>query len=183
MNIINNDLSNNCTIETIENEKKREKKKKTDNCQELKNIAYKTMLQNGNNIITKVEENKNKIHNYLESESKNNKSETWIKLDKTQKIMRLNIYAESLKDKYTLTEKEIEELKKYFIKCLDRKNLSRAKELIYNKESGIIESIPFLFFDEVNRVFLLKKDEKHISTLKSLPSDKKNKPKTLRIYD
>ena len=30
---------------------------------------------------------------------------------------------------------------------------------------------------------ILKKDDKHISTIKSLPPDKKNKVKTLKIHD
>ena len=184
MNIIVNDISSNISINDIEKKKQIEKNKKSDSCQELKNIAYKTMLLNGTNIIpTIAENNKSKISSYLESELKNNKSETWIKLDKTQKIKRLNIYADTLVEQYNLTEKELNGLKDYFIKCLERKNLLRTKEVSYNNEENIIENIPYLIFSEENRRFILKKDDKHVSTVKSLPSEKKGKAKTIKIHE
>jgi hypothetical protein len=184
MNIIVNDISSNFTIGDIEKRKQIEKNKKTDTCQELKNIAYKTMLLKGHNIIPTIEENNNsKITSYLETESKNNKSETWIKLDKTQKIMRLNIYADTLVEQYKLNAAELSGLKDYFIKCLERKNLLRTKEITYNKELNIIDNVPYLIFSEENRRFILKKDDKHVSTVKSLPSDKKGKAKTIKIHE
>ena len=89
MNIITNDLSNNIIIN-----KEDKKSKKSDNCQELKNIAYKTMLLNGTDIHPKYNNNENnnnlKISNFLENESSANKKETWAKLDKTQKIKDIN---------------------------------------------------------------------------------------------
>ena len=88
MNIMTNELSN-----SIISDKEDKKSKKSDNCQELKNIAYKTMLLNGTDINPKYnnESNNNlKISNFLESESSANKKETWSKLDKTQKIKYLN---------------------------------------------------------------------------------------------
>ena len=182
MNIIINET--NKTSELLENEKLLEKNKKTDNCQELKNIAYKTMLLNGNDINPKYENTKNeKISNFLELESNNNKIETWTKLDKTQKIMRLNIYADTLIQKYNLNDIEVSNLKKYLIKCLERKNLTKTKEVLYNKEKNIIDNIPYLFFNEETRIFLLKKDDKHVSTFKSLPPGKNIKVKTLKIHD
>ena len=75
MNIITNDL-NNSTI----SDKEDKKSKKSDSCQELKNIAYKTMLLNGTDINPKYsnENNNNlKISNFLECESSANKKETW----------------------------------------------------------------------------------------------------------
>ena len=165
-------------------ELKEKKSKKTDNCQELKNLAYKTMLLKGNNINPEYNNADNdKISVFLENESSANKQESWCRLDKTQKIERLNIYAESLKEKYVLSTLEIENLKKYFIKCLDRKNLSKSKEITYDKQNNRITNIPFLIFNEDNRTFILRKDDKHVSTLKSLPSEKKNKVKTIKIHD
>ncbi len=156
---------------------------KQDSCQELKNITYKTMLLNGNNIspIYEIKNQKEIINNFLESESSANKKEVWNKLDKTQKIIKLNLYAETFaKEKFNLTKDNVIELKKYFIKCLDRKNLLKAKEVIYNKENGTIINIPFLFYSTETSTFILKKDDKHISTIKSLAPDKKNSKKTLK---
>ena len=110
---ITNDISN------ISMEDK--KSKKTDNCQELKNIAYKTMLLNGTDINPKHDKYNNdlKISSYLECESNANKKETWSKLDKTQKIKHLYNYTEILKEVDNLNEDEILNLKKYFVRCLD----------------------------------------------------------------
>ena len=71
----------------------------------------------------------------------------------------------------------------YLLRYLERKNLTKAKDVNYNKETGIIQNIPHLFFNEIDRTFYFKKDDKHVSTVKSLPCDKRNKIKTLKIYD
>ena len=179
MNIITNDLS-------IISDKEDKKSKKSDNCQELKNIAYKTMLLNGTDINPKYnnESNNNlKISNFLESESTANKKETWSKLDKTQKIKYLNMYAESLKEVDNLNEDEILNLKNYFVRCLDRKCLLKTKEVIYDKDINKILNVPFLFFNEETRSYILRKDDKHVSTIKSLPTSKTGKAKTIKIHE
>ena len=159
--------------------KTRKTSKKTDGCQELKNIAYRTMLLNGNDINPKHDTGKSasSITTFLEEELSANKKESWTKLDKTQKIQRLNIFALEFVDKYQLTDQETESLKKYFIKCLERKMLLKSKEVIYDKDKSLITNIPCLFFNEPTRSFILKRDDKHISTAKSLP---KPKSKTIK---
>jgi len=174
------------TAKDFKDEKATLKNKKTDNCQELKNLAYKTMLLNGNDITVKNENisNDNKISNFLLDESNANRSETWTKLNKTQKLLRLNNYVEtSLKTKYNLSNDEVIHTKNYLQKTIERKNLSKAKEIVYNKEENFIINIPFFTFIEDTRIFILKKDDKHISTVKCLPQDKRGKVKTLKIHD
>ena len=162
-------------------DKKSDKKSDKNDCQELKNIAYKTMLLNGTDILPdyKLKNNSN-IDKFLESESNENKLESWSKLNRTQKINRLEKYVDILKQKYDLQDKEEESTKIYLVKCLDRKCLTKSKEVTYDKEHNIITNIPYLIFNECDRIFLLRKDDKHISTIKSLPTDKKNKAKTIR---
>ena len=144
------------------------------------------MLQNGNNIIAEIKNvsNDEKITSFLENESHANKQESWTRLDKTQKLIRLNNYVDNiLREKYNLSENEYLNTKKYLQKCIERKNLQKTKEVTYNKQDNFIENIPYLQFIESSRTFILKKDDKHISTIKSLPPDKKNKVKTLKIHD
>ena len=155
-------------------------------CKELKNLAYKTMLLNGNNIIPVYEDVSNnvKISNFLEKDMSANQKVIWSKLDKTQKIIKLEIYIqEILKKNYNLNQEEIKNCKNYLIRCLDRKNLVKTKEVVYDKDCGVIKNIPNLVFETKNRTFILKKDDKHISTIKSLPNDKKPKAKTIKIHD
>ena len=161
----------------------KEKNKNNDGCQELKNIAYKTMLLNGNNInpIYEIKNEKIRINSFLENESNDSRNEAWNKLDKTQKINQLNKYVENFgKDKYNLDIDGIDLLKKYLNKCLDRKNLLKTKEVIYDRITGEITNIPYLFYNKEDNIFILKKDDKHISTIKSLPPDKKALCKTLK---
>ena len=55
--------------------------KKTDECMELKNIKYKTMLLNGKTIPeTKSVDNIYNLDIFLENEKNNNKNENWSKL-------------------------------------------------------------------------------------------------------
>lgn len=155
------------------------------NCKELKNIAYKTMLLNGNNINPVYEDLSNnvKITNFLEKDMNANQKVIWSKLDKTQKIIKLEIYIEILRKNYNLNQDEVKSCRNYLIKCLDRKNLVKTKEVVYDKDNGIIKNIPNLVFDVKTRSFILKKDDKHVSTIKSLPNDKKSKVKTIKIHD
>lgn len=174
------------TAEDFKSEKETLKNKKSDSCQELKNLAYKTMLLNGNDILQKNDNisNDTKINSFLVDESNANKAETWTKLNKTQKLLRLNNYVETiLKTKYNLSSDEVNHTKNYLQKSIERKNLSKAKEIVYNKEENVIINIPFFIFNEDTRIFILKKDDKHISTVKCLPQDKRGKVKTLKIHD
>ena len=160
------------------------KENKDDCCKELKNIAYKTMLLNGQEIVPDINNtNNNTLSNYLECESSANKKENWSKLDKTQKIKKLFAHIDILQKKFKLSDDETVKCHKYLLKCLERKALTKVKDVIYDKETGLISDIPNLYFDNTERVFILKKDDKHVSTVKCLPSENKSKAKTIKIYD
>lgn len=194
-NVINNEDTNNCednisnimqTKATKNNTatKENKNKDKEDCCKELKNIAYKTMLLNGQEIVPDINNtNNNTLSNYLECESSANKKENWSKLDKTQKIKKLFAHIDILQKKFKLSDDETVKCHKYLLKCLERKALTKVKDVIYDKETGLISDIPNLYFDNTERVFILKKDDKHVSTVKCLPSENKSKAKTIKIYD
>ena len=170
--------------ESKESKETKETKNKDDYCKELKNIAYKTMLLNGQEIVPEINNTSNNIlSNFLENESCANKKENWSKLDKTQKIKKLITHIDNLQKKYKLSDDETSKCHKYLLKCLERKALSKVKDVIYDKETGLISEIPNLHFDSIERVFILKKDDKHVSTVKCLPLETKSKAKTIKIYD
>ena len=63
---------------------------KTEECIELKNIKYKTMLLNGNpSYETKFSNNMSNLEKFLEDEKNNNINEPWCKLNKTVKTKKL----------------------------------------------------------------------------------------------
>lgn len=147
--------------------------------QELKNIKYKNMLLSGINGNT-TEASKthalsdtSNIDAFLEKESIQSKNEPWSKLDKTIKLKKLNDYANQICDEYELSPTELKTLKKDLSSYIDKKQLQKVKDVTYDKESGIINSIPNLKFNKNTRKFTMKKSEKHVSTTKSL-GPKKN---------
>ena len=156
------------------------KNSKLDECQELKNIKYKTMLLNGNkkalSAVTKEIEN---LDILLDEENKLNKKESWNKLDKSIKLDKINEYIKILTLKYRLITDEIESLKEFMILNLNKKNLYKNKDVTYVKETGILENIQNLQFNYTTRIFSLKKNALHVSTAKAL-GPKKNKSRTNR---
>ena len=143
----------------------------SDKCHELNSIKYKTMLMQGE--ITSPTETILNIEEILDKESAENKLEPWCKLDKTIKLNKLSIYANLLTKKHNLLPSEEKDLLEFLSSSLDKKLLSRVKEVQYDKEVGIIKNIPQLTFNNTTKKFFLKKSDKHVSTTKSL-SIKKN---------
>jgi len=144
-----------------------------DECLELKNIKYKSMLLNGSVLKeTKTSNNLNCLDNFLENEKNNNVNEPWSKLDKTIKTKKLMDYVETYKTANQLTEEEESLLVRFFKDCLDRKKLQRVKDVVYDKETGNIKDIPGLTFVKSIKHFTLKNLDKRISTHKCLTPKK-----------
>ena len=111
----------------------------------------------------------NFIDKMLEKEKQHNKSDTWNKLDKTIKIQKLHAFAEKYGKEHNYPLKEIKNLKIFFVQCLEKSKLQKAKDVIYDKEHHEITSIPSLHFNTTTHNFTLKiTDAKRVSTLKSL---------------
>ena len=109
------------------------------------------------------------IDQLLETEKINNKNDAWNKLDKTVKIQKLHIYAEKYGKENAIPIKEIKNLKIFFSSSLDKNKLLKTKDVNYDKEKGVILSIPSLTFNPTSKNFTLKNlDAKHVSTIKSL---------------
>jgi hypothetical protein len=113
--------------------------------------------------------NMDAIDQLLETEKANNRTESWNKLNKTVKIQKLHSFAEKYGRDQGLPVKEVRNLKTFFVDCLDKNKLLKTKEVIYNKESSEITSIPALTFSTDKKNFTLRNlDAKRVSTMKSL---------------
>jgi hypothetical protein len=153
------------------NTNKTEPEKKEETTEEngiLSSSKYKSVLPN---TIEKYPEESSfsRIEQMLENEKIQNKKDTWNKLNKTVKIQKLHEYAEKYGKENSIPIKDIKSLKIFFSECLDKNKLQKTKDIVYDKEKGIIQSIPSLFFNTSNRAFTLKQmDAKRVSTIKSL---------------
>jgi hypothetical protein len=176
MNEINENSESNDTNETSETKEINEiTDDKKEECIELKNIQFKTMLLTGVQITqSKSFQNLNNLDKFLEDEKISNENEPWCKLNKTIKLKKLLEYVDLYKNENELNNEECEIMVQFLKDCLDRKKLQRIKDVIYDKENGIIKSIPALMFIKATKHFTLKNIEKRISTVKSLPPKKGN---------
>lgn len=177
--------SNDKDAQQVKNETITHTEKYTEECIELKNIEYQTMLLNKNNGSSTSElRPKHKtnltlkdVNEILDSE-KHEVKLSWSRLTKTNKLKKIAQYIETLKEKYDLEQQDIKDIKIYVKKCFDRKMLSRAKQIIYDKNKGIITDIPSLIIlskdnNMKNRKrFTLKLNETKTSTLKNLSKGK-----------
>ena len=102
-----------------------------------------------------------------------NKGDVWIKLDKTTRTQLLSDFADKYGKEKEMSSKDLRLLRTFFKNCLDKNKLNRAKDVVYNKETRVITSIPALHFNQVTNNFTLKiMDTKRVSTLKSLTPKK-----------
>merc|ERR1712167_417166 len=98
--------------------------KKQEECLELKNIQYQTMLLGGN---TKKDnssvENLINFDNYLEKERNANKKRPWNKLSNASKLKKIELYVIDYSLKHKLTKVIQHEMIHYLQNCLNRKKL------------------------------------------------------------
>ena len=129
----------------------------SEECLELKNIKYKTMLLNGNPLKeTKSENDLSNLDKFLEDEKNNNVNEPWCKLNKTIKTKKLVEYVELYKKDKNLDQLEAINLVIFLKDSLDKKKLCRVKDVIYDKINGVIKEIPALCYVKSNKHFTLK---------------------------
>jgi len=159
-------------------------------CLELKNIKYKSMLLNGSVLKeTKNANNLNSLDSFLENEKNNNVNEPWSKLDKTIKTKKLLEFVDIYKKANELTDEDEKILVHFFKDCLDRKKLQRVKDVTYDKETGTIKEIPSLTYIKASKHFTLKNLDKRVSTHKSLTPKKilngtiKNKTVPIELHE
>lgn len=144
---------------------------KIEECHELKNLKYKTMLMNHGSPIkeTKLSNELSALETFLENEQISNRNEPWCKLNKTIKLNKILDYSKIYSKEHDFTEQETDNLFIFLKDSIENKRLSRAKDVIYDKITGIIKNIPSLTYVKKTKHFTLKNVDKRVSTLKSLP--------------
>ena len=143
----------------------------------INSVKYKSVIHSQTHSETEAA-SFSALDTLLENEKQQNKKDAWNKIDKTVKIQKLHEFAERYGKENSLPTKDIKSLKLFFIDSLDKAKLQKTKDVVYEKEKGIITSIPALFFNSTNRMFTLRNmDAKRVSTLKSLTPKKVLKEK------
>jgi len=135
-----------------------------DDCHELKNIKYQTMLLNSNiNIVPKKEQSDVNMESFMEQDKLKKKNKTWSKLDNGLRIKKLSQYASTYASKNKLNKKQTTNLKSFLLKSLDRKKLHKTKEVNINVEKQEIIDRPGLNYNKDKKKFTLKRLDKQSS--------------------
>ena len=130
-------------------------------------IKYKNIANNSNLVDNKKKTTKHTLNSILDKKE-DIQNEPWCKLNKTNKLAKLEKFVEEYKSKNDINKEEEELLVAFLKDCLDKKKLQRIKDVTYDKASGIIKDIPGLLYIKSKKHFTLKNNDKRVSTLKSL---------------
>ena len=144
-------------------------------CLELKNIKYQTMLLNNNTKIYETTPNTSNIEKFLERELEANNNKQWTKLGKGAKLKKINEFIITYSTEKKYNEEQKKKLKRYLLSCLERKKLQKTKDVVYCIETNKILSIPALTYNDSSRKFTLRKNEK------KTPKNNNAKNKTNKI--
>tara|TARA_Y100000741_G_scaffold357019_1_gene334370 strand:+ start:117 stop:599 length:483 start_codon:yes stop_codon:yes gene_type:complete len=146
----------------------------TDECIELKNIKYKTMLVSPETMEVKSKQNIKNIDEIIKRDQAITDKLPWNKLNKTIKLNKLDNYIEEYSISNNINIDEREQLTTLLYDSLNKKLLQKAKDIVYDKECGVIKNIPILVFNKtLKKKFTIKNGEKKISPLRSLAPKKR----------
>ena len=145
----------------------------SEECQELKNIKYQTMLLNNNSKIVSTKANSDNLDDFLKKEKAQNKNKPWSKLGRSTKLKKINHFVTHFATENKLTTPDKKRLHTYLNDSLDRKKLQRVKDVNYDVKTGRIKAIPGLTFNEIKQKFTLRRVDKKKSTLKGLAPKRK----------
>ena len=106
---------------------------------------------------------------------KQNKKETWTKLNKINKLLKLDDFVTNYAKENKLSEKMTKQLKGLLYDASIKK-LNRIRDITYDKTKGVITNIPILVLNKTTKMFILN-NEKKVSTLEHLHRLKMQKQK------
>tara|TARA_B100000674_G_C37854248_1_gene921524 strand:- start:63 stop:644 length:582 start_codon:yes stop_codon:yes gene_type:complete len=151
-----------------------------DDCVELKNIKYQTMLLNNKtNLTPNINIDIQNIDKFLDEERLSNSEKPWSKLSSSIKLRLIEKYIKIYSDNNNLSSEQSTKLFVYLRKQLERRKLQRVKDVVYDISKNEIIDIPGLIYNKLNSKFTIKKlDKNGSSSLKNLaPKTLKNKKK------
>jgi hypothetical protein len=127
----------------------------TDECVELKNIKYKSMLLNSSNEeVEETVENLSNLESFLQEEKNNSSNEPWIKLNKTTKLIKFQEFVEKYSIENKLSQDDKLDLFKFLSTNLDRKRFLKTKEVNYDKEKDFLKQKKLIMIKILKLLYL-----------------------------
>ena len=109
----------------------------------------------------------------LSQEMKAQQDLPWSRLPKLQRIQKLNAFCDYHSEQESLDSQQTLHLRTYLRQALDQRRIHRAKDVIYDKTTGTITSIPGLKYHARTSRYTIKREEAPTRTVRK----KKNSPK------
>ena len=91
--------------------------------------------------------------NAIDSEKQNRFHTSWVKLERGNKLNRLNEFIIDEKEKHELNEEECDTLQGLLTTLFDKSLLAKSSDIKYCDTSGKIISIVNLNYDDKNRIY------------------------------
>jgi hypothetical protein len=98
------------------------------------------------------------INTFLENDISKIKRETWSRLDKTNKLRKLDAFIKAKRESGTMTDDEGEVLYSYFRMCFDRKRPHSNKVVHYDMDTGRVTSVNDVPPDKAVKLHTTKKN-------------------------
>lgn len=93
------------------------------------------------------------LFNAIDSEKKTRFTKSWSKLERGNKLNRLNEFIESEKEKNELNDQEHLQLQELLIDLFDKSVFSKSSEVEYSEQENKIISITNLIYDEETKIY------------------------------
>lgn len=112
------------------------------------------------------------INEVLTQEMELTKGMPWSRLPKIERVNKLDDFCRRYGESEKLDSSKIAVLSRYLRTALDQRRIHRAKDVVYDKDTGQITSIPALKYHSKTGRFTLKREEPEKRTQR-----KKNSPR------
>lgn len=96
-----------------------------------------------------------------------NAPKSWNKIDKTTKLKALTKYADICKTEKGITDAMYNSMLVFFVDSLDKKKLSRVKDVVFDKETCTVTDIPTMIFNTSTSAYTIKSAVKHVNTVRN----------------
>ena len=93
------------------------------------------------------------LFNAIDSEKKTRFTKSWSKLERGNKLNRINEYIDFEKEKNELNDEEHGQLHKLLIDLFDKSVFSKSSEVEYSEQETRIISITNLIYDEETKIY------------------------------
>ena len=143
-------------------------KNKKNECMELKNINYKSMLLKNKMIVDNGQTYSKNAEELLENEIKNSKKKKWNKLSLTGKNNKLKSFQKRYCSENKINKKKKKIFDAFLNNLLLNKKLARNKDVDYDVSSGKLMEIFNIEFNSKTNRFTLKSVDKKKSALSGL---------------